>query len=161
MKLSSIGLRNGLGFFFSFRIPSDAIVPKVVLSFPLLLDFWQSLLIFCPLAARRAENLSPKGFLFALSNPFGCNCPKEKRRLLPSFFFGPPEGIRPPDLQNRNLLRYPTAPRADFGLPMKYTMFEQKSQANEVEEFGCLTVLQHGRKGCRFFSSPIRIPHKK
>ena len=28
-------------------------------------------------------------------------------------FFGPPEGIRTPDLQNRNLLRYPAAPRTD------------------------------------------------
>ena len=28
-------------------------------------------------------------------------------------FFGPPEGIRTPDLQNRNLLRYPAAPRAE------------------------------------------------
>ena len=26
---------------------------------------------------------------------------------------GPPEGIRTPDLQNRNLLRYPAAPRAE------------------------------------------------
>ena len=31
-----------------------------------------------------------------------------------AFFFGPLEGIRTPDLQNRNLLRYPTAPRADI-----------------------------------------------
>ena len=30
------------------------------------------------------------------------------------FRFGPPEGIRTPDLQNRNLLRYPAAPRADI-----------------------------------------------
>ena len=30
------------------------------------------------------------------------------------FFVGPPEGIRTPDLQNRNLLRYPTAPRAEM-----------------------------------------------
>ena len=29
-------------------------------------------------------------------------------------FFGPLEGIRTPDLQNRNLLRYPAAPRADI-----------------------------------------------
>ena len=28
-------------------------------------------------------------------------------------FFGPLEGIRTPGLQNRNLLRYPAAPRAD------------------------------------------------
>ena len=27
---------------------------------------------------------------------------------------GPPRGIRTPDLQNRNLLRYPTAPWADI-----------------------------------------------
>ena len=37
--------------------------------FPVLLDFRQSLQTFFRLAARRAENLSPKGFLFALSNP--------------------------------------------------------------------------------------------
>ena len=29
-------------------------------------------------------------------------------------FVGPPEGIRTPVLQNRNLLRYPAAPRADI-----------------------------------------------
>ena len=29
-------------------------------------------------------------------------------------FFGPPEGIRTPALQNRNLLRYPTAPRTEI-----------------------------------------------
>ena len=34
--------------------------------------------------------------------------------LRPSFFIGPPEGIRTPDLQNRNLLRYPTAPRTEI-----------------------------------------------
>ena len=27
--------------------------------------------------------------------------------------YGPPEGIRTPVLQNRNLLRYPAAPQAD------------------------------------------------
>ena len=31
-----------------------------------------------------------------------------------ALFFGPPEGIRTPDLQNRNLLRYPTAPRTEM-----------------------------------------------
>ena len=50
-----------------------------------------------------------------------------------SNLFGPPEGIRTPDLQNRNLLRYPTAPRADIILlPMKYTMFAMKSQGKRV-----------------------------
>ena len=42
---------------------------------------------------------------------------KKKRQLSCrklSFLFGPPEGIRTPVLQNRNLLRYPTAPRADI-----------------------------------------------
>ena len=34
--------------------------------------------------------------------------------LRPSFFIGPPEGIRTHDLQNRNLLRYPTAPRTEI-----------------------------------------------
>ncbi len=37
-------------------------------------------------------------------------CPIDKCSL----FSGPPEGIRTPDLQNRNLLRYPTAPRTDI-----------------------------------------------
>ena len=31
-----------------------------------------------------------------------------------NFFFGPPEGIRTPALQNRNLLRYPAAPQAEI-----------------------------------------------
>ena len=30
------------------------------------------------------------------------------------FCFGPPEGIRTPVLQNRNLLRYPAAPQAEM-----------------------------------------------
>ena len=30
------------------------------------------------------------------------------------FFVGPPEGIRTPVLQNRNLLRYPAAPQAEI-----------------------------------------------
>lgn len=29
-------------------------------------------------------------------------------------YFGPLEGIRTPDLQNRNLLRYPAAPQAEI-----------------------------------------------
>ena len=41
----------------------------------------------------------------------------KKHRFRDAFLFGPPEGIRTPDLQNRNLLRYPAAPRADFILP--------------------------------------------
>ena len=52
-------------------------------------------------SARRAENLPPEGFLNALSNPFGCYCLKEKSSLSAASFFGPPEGIRTPDLQNR------------------------------------------------------------
>ena len=101
------------------------------------LDFWQSVLNFYRLAARRAKNLSPKGFLNALSNPFGCNCSKKrKHRFRDAFIFGPPEGIRTPVLQNRNLLRYPTAPRAEIlSLPMKYTMFDVKSQGNRVGLF--------------------------
>ena len=31
-----------------------------------------------------------------------------------ALFFGPPKGIRTPNLQNRNLLRYPIAPWADI-----------------------------------------------
>ena len=106
--------------------------------------------------SRRAKKLPPEVFLYALSNPFGCNFVPIKRRdsirasagawslavttlhrsvalcrssfeslrmqfvpikndgLRPSFFIGPPEGIRTPDLQNRNLLRYPTAPRTEI-----------------------------------------------
>ena len=37
--------------------------------FSIVLDFWQSLRNFYRSTARRAENLSPKGFLIALSNP--------------------------------------------------------------------------------------------
>ena len=35
------------------------------------------------------------------------------------FSYGPPRGIRTPDLQNRNLLRYPAAPWTVIGGNMK------------------------------------------
>ena len=50
------------------------------------------------------------------SNPFVSLETKKKAQhlsVLP-FLFGPPEGIRTPVLQNRNLLRYPAAPRTDI-----------------------------------------------
>ena len=46
------------------------------------------------------------------SNPFSIVTKNEVHQEV-HFIFGPPEGIRTPALQNRNLLRYPTAPRTD------------------------------------------------
>ncbi len=40
-------------------------------------------------AARRAKNLPPEGFLNALSNPFVCNCSKEKKQSKDCFFLWP------------------------------------------------------------------------
>ena len=37
-----------------------------------------------------------------------------EKRGFGTFYSGPPEGIRTPVLQNRNLLRYPTAPPAEI-----------------------------------------------
>ena len=56
----------------------------------------------------------PFGFLPPCSNPFLLYL--EKKPTLMGWFFliGPPEGIRTPGLQNRNLLRYPASLRADI-----------------------------------------------
>ena len=47
------------------------------------------------------------------SNPFGKKIKKQHSNDTASFS-GLPEGIRTPVLQNRNLLRYPAAPRAEI-----------------------------------------------
>ena len=66
--------------------------------FFIVLDFRQSLLIFYRLAARRPENLSPKGFLFGLSIPLKIK--KQKIAVATFYFSGGDEGDRTPYLLN-------------------------------------------------------------
>ena len=57
-----------------------------------------------------------------------------------SVFDGPPGGIRTPDLQNRNLLRYPTAPRTEI----IYSIVFCKRRQNSVD-----SLVIHRPKFCR------------
>ena len=49
----------------------------------------------------------------SLPSPFESPLPKRKEHLWCSFLFGLPWGIRTPNRQNRNLILYPIALRAD------------------------------------------------
>ena len=57
----------------------------------------------------RVPHLWPLGQLFVITNLQLLKCCTASQK---QGGFGPPEGIRTPVLQNRNLLRYPTAPQA-------------------------------------------------
>ena len=89
-------LRRCLNFFF-FQASPDATVPVSP---------------FAPI------NSPPDCFLNA-AHPLRVRIPPPNSiKNIPAaaemLFFGPLGGIRTPDLQNRNLLRYPAAPRADI-----------------------------------------------
>ena len=57
----------------------------------------------------RVPHLWPLGQLFVITNLQLLKCCTASQK---QGGFGPPEGIRTPVLQNRNLLRYPAAPQA-------------------------------------------------
>ena len=66
-----------------------------------------------------AENVPQACFLNA-AHPLRVRIPPNEKTALTkvrAVFFGPPEGIRTPDLQNRNLTLYPAALRADKSSP--------------------------------------------
>ena len=68
---------------------------------------------FAALRGRKAPGIPP-----VCSDPLRVRIPSGKKQepvyLHRLFFYGPPEGIRTPDLQNRNLTLYPAALRADI-----------------------------------------------
>ena len=69
--------------------------------------------------------------IFLRLSPSQCSNPYKRKSKAPSdddaLFFGPPEGIRTPVLQNRNLLRYPTAPQAEINFSLLYTIVKNKA----------------------------------
>ena len=59
-----------------------------------------------------------------------------EKSSLKLLFSGPPEGIRTPVLQNRNLLRYPTAPRAEIMFTKAiYNVLVEKSSGRGRRKF--------------------------
>ncbi len=76
-------------------------------------------LIFCDVCPCAVRHTSlPKATSYPQGASFAEGKHHSKKPLLSidkrDFFVGPPEGIRTPVLQNRNLLRYPAAPRAEI-----------------------------------------------
>ena len=107
-----------------------------VIGFTMCSTFGNRFRIFIALLLTELKTVHRTVFLTLVRIPSDAIVPKKKAPFSRCFLFGPPEGIRTPVLQNRNLLRYPTAPRAEIlSLPMKYTMFDVKSQGNQVGLF--------------------------
>ena len=65
-------------------------------------------------AARSGSALTAIQGCHSLPSPFESPVPKGKERFQRSFPFGLPWGIRTPNRQNRNLILYPIALRADI-----------------------------------------------
>ena len=65
-------------------------------------------------AARSGSALTAVQGCHSLPSPFESPVPKGKERFQRSFPFGLPWGIRTPNRQNRNLILYPIALRADI-----------------------------------------------
>ena len=65
-------------------------------------------------AARSGSALTCQRARHSLPSPFESPVPKGKERFQRSFPFGLPWGIRTPNRQNRNLILYPIALRADI-----------------------------------------------
>ena len=63
--------------------------------------------------ARSGSALMCQRARHSLPSPFESHLPKRKEHLWCSFLFGLPWGIRTPNRQNRNLILYPIALRAD------------------------------------------------
>ena len=63
--------------------------------------------------ARSGSALMCQRARHSLPSPFESSLPKRKEHLWCSFLFGLPWGIRTPNRQNRNLILYPIALRAD------------------------------------------------